>query len=340
MTLDPEKYELNPELKLSYDNLNKSFYQFHRKYPTMSYYGNIPAQYSENTISWIQWIHWIEGWIKTVNDNEEKLNEDFNNFVDEYNTFVKDVSQNIQDLKDKDIFLESDYNKKINDLLNSLTDRINTIIAANFNMTPKIYPSLSDIQGAYPSGADGIFIASDTGHYYYWSNGAWRDGGLYQNAVVGDHSLNFSAIKLKYDPRGDNIVHDGVYIFGYDEENKIQLNNYNDNKHDVVEIYYNKSGIIHLKKDTPGNFLPGHIMMITDMSNTLIVPDFWNQEILTQSGVIDYYTNITDDEILIDLDRISDTVESEYKVYITIQKNVDDVITIENGSKENIRSFQ
>lgn len=91
MTLNPEDYKLTPEQQLSYDKLQGSFYHFHRQYPSLSYYGNIPAQYSENTVSWIQWMHWIEGWIKTINDNQNKLNDDFNDFVDQFNKFLDDL---------------------------------------------------------------------------------------------------------------------------------------------------------------------------------------------------------------------------------------------------------
>lgn len=43
-----------------------------------------------------------------------------------------------------------------------------------------VYASLSALQTAYPSGASGVYLTSDNGHWYYWNGSAWTDGGVYQ----------------------------------------------------------------------------------------------------------------------------------------------------------------
>lgn len=42
------------------------------------------------------------------------------------------------------------------------------------------FATAQTIKDKYPTGADGIFIAVDTGHQWYWVDGAWKDAGSYQ----------------------------------------------------------------------------------------------------------------------------------------------------------------
>lgn len=44
-----------------------------------------------------------------------------------------------------------------------------------------VYASLSALQSAFPSGAQGVYVCSDNGHWYYYNNG-WKDGGVYQSS--------------------------------------------------------------------------------------------------------------------------------------------------------------
>ena len=49
--------------------------------------------------------------------------------------------------------------------------------------SPKgVYANLSALQTAYPSGASGVYLTSDNGHWYYWNGTAWTDGGVYQSS--------------------------------------------------------------------------------------------------------------------------------------------------------------
>lgn len=49
-----------------------------------------------------------------------------------------------------------------------------------------VYENLSALQTAYPSGANGVYVCSDNGHWYYWNGSAWTDGGIYQTSVNYD----------------------------------------------------------------------------------------------------------------------------------------------------------
>lgn len=58
--------------------------------------------------------------------------------------------------------------------------------------TPKgTYTNLNALQSAYPSGAEGIFLVIENGHWYYWQSTAsqWTDGGVYQSDGIADGSV-------------------------------------------------------------------------------------------------------------------------------------------------------
>ena len=59
-------------------------------------------------------------------------------------------------------------------------DIINLIANGVVDGSPRaVYGSLTDLQTAYPNGANGVYLTSDNGHWYYWNGTAWTDGGAY-----------------------------------------------------------------------------------------------------------------------------------------------------------------
>ena len=75
-------------------------------------------------------------------------------------------------------------------------------IAANFSGSPKgVYATLNDLQAAYPTGAEGIYVVQADGHWYYWNGSAWTDGGVYLS--TGD-AVTHDENQLK-DSNGNNI---------------------------------------------------------------------------------------------------------------------------------------
>ena len=68
-----------------------------------------------------------------------------------------------------------DLSSQITDTNKSLTKRL-----ANMDNGVHGYPNADAIKAAYPNGKDGIFVAIDTGHQWYFDNG-WKDGGSYQS---------------------------------------------------------------------------------------------------------------------------------------------------------------
>lgn len=70
---------------------------------------------------------------------------------------------------------------KINDLAKGQS--VGEIVA-----TPTaIFKNLDELKNNYPNGADGVMVTVDDGHKYYYLNGKWEDGGVYQdNTAVKD----------------------------------------------------------------------------------------------------------------------------------------------------------
>ena len=53
------------------------------------------------------------------------------------------------------------------------------------------YTDVASLQNAYPSGAEGIFLVLQDGHWYYWNgaSSAWVSGGIYQSTGIADGSV-------------------------------------------------------------------------------------------------------------------------------------------------------
>lgn len=67
--------------------------------------------------------------------------------------------------------------------LNSQMIAWGNLIQAAASGSPKgVYPTLSALQNAFPTGTNGIYVVSENGHWYYWNGSAWSDGGVYQNS--------------------------------------------------------------------------------------------------------------------------------------------------------------
>ena len=104
---------------------------------------------------------------------------------------------------------------------NRLTD-MTTRIGGIAEGSPKgVYPNLAALQAAKPNGDSGIYVTSDNGHWYYYSNG-WKDGGVYQASM----NLN---------PTTDQILHSSIDLttletwsglrFNLDENSIIETTN-------------------------------------------------------------------------------------------------------------------
>jgi len=70
-----------------------------------------------------------------------------------------------------------------------------TSIAKFFTGSPAgVKDSLAALEADSPGGAEGTYVTSDTGHWYFWNGSTWEDGGLYQAPL--DNVQTFSSTIL------------------------------------------------------------------------------------------------------------------------------------------------
>lgn len=91
--------------------------------------------------------------------------------------------------------LLGDMNKKLDDAINEITNKVNSIVTPS---PAGVYNTINDI----PSNADKtrIYLISTgdiAGHWVYWSGSAWIDGGLYQSMVIENDSIDMIQTKFR-----------------------------------------------------------------------------------------------------------------------------------------------
>lgn len=86
-------------------------------------------------------------------------------------------SENLNDLADTNNALATQSDEVANEIENLI------VKSGVINGSPKgVYASLTALKTAYPSGANGVYVTSDNGHWYYWNGTTWTDGGAYRNS--------------------------------------------------------------------------------------------------------------------------------------------------------------
>lgn len=62
----------------------------------------------------------------------------------------------------------------------------------NIDMSPTdTFENVAKLKEKYPNGQQGVFVAQDTGHWYFWSelDEVWKDGGIYQSSGLPESKL-------------------------------------------------------------------------------------------------------------------------------------------------------
>ena len=77
-------------------------------------------------------------------------------------------------------------------VLTSIWDAIKALASGSPKGT---FPNYAALVSAYPNGDNGIYITTDTGHWWYWSDAAWHDGGQYQSTGIADDSIKTAMIQ-------------------------------------------------------------------------------------------------------------------------------------------------
>ena len=94
---------------------------------------------------------------------------------------------------------------------------------ATFNGSPKgVYPTLSALQSAHPTGAPGVYVLTSDGKWYYWNSTTWTVGGQYQSSGVLLNSIG--VVNTNFLVRGKNLFNKNACQDGYALNNA--TNNY------------------------------------------------------------------------------------------------------------------
>ena len=125
---------------------------------------------------------WLDEFIKTYGEkNNEVLNQIFTEWAK--------TPKTIEILKNR-VF--NNLMKEIKFLDSTKADKtfVDSQFASIVSGTPKgTFATLAELQTAYPSGTEGVFLVFENGHWYYYASG-WKDGGIYQS-----RGLNVDEVK-------------------------------------------------------------------------------------------------------------------------------------------------
>ncbi|MDF2889796.1 MAG: hypothetical protein K0R80_163 [Clostridia bacterium] len=108
-----------------------------------------------------------------LDDRLEEIEQD-------HKTHLAESAQEINLLNSQMTVVSNDIIDIQAEIISNYTS-LDTKIDAQASGSPKgVYPTLADLETAYPTGNTNIYIVSADGHWYYWSGMAWSDGGQYQ----------------------------------------------------------------------------------------------------------------------------------------------------------------
>lgn len=125
---------------------------------------------------------------------------------------------------------------KARGVFKTLAGRLNNFDAEIQNVasgSPKgVYANLSALKSAKPNGDSGIYVTTDNGHWYYYSDG-WKDGGVYQASA----SLNQTTDKVLYSHLDLTKLQSWNGLsFRVDENSIIETTNSNENCGLIVDV--------------------------------------------------------------------------------------------------------
>lgn len=106
--------------------------------------------------------------------NPNKLNIYIWNATTQSYVWVGDNTLNLGDYYTQE--QGEQFESGIDNRVTSVENELSSVASGS----PKgVYATLSDLESAYPTGTDGIYVVSANGHWYYWNGTQWADGGEY-----------------------------------------------------------------------------------------------------------------------------------------------------------------
>ena len=180
---------------------------------------------------------------------EVKSNEDMSSTTRAALSKLADAVGAIQAQIDAgNVVTRKDFAQGLDKVSGEITNRL-----AKMDNGVHAFATAQTIKDKYPTGADGIFVAVDTGHQWYWSDGAWVDAGPYQASglVLPDEKLGRTVIAYPYGGSDSitfgkengqltiNLAGNSVYIYGTkdkDFSNAELLSAFSNAKIDTVSV--------------------------------------------------------------------------------------------------------
>lgn len=97
---------------------------------------------------------------------------------------------------------------KLNEQATLLAEKATKEEIANIgNASPKgAYATLTDLQTAFPTGANGVYVVQADGKWYYWNGTVWTVGGTYQSSGIADRGITDIKLDSMYDVLIDKSV--------------------------------------------------------------------------------------------------------------------------------------
>lgn len=152
-----------------------------------------------------------------MTDFENKINEQYETIASEFDKAVANVTNGNENVTNSEIVqargkevnlnarltkFDSQLDNKANkDNLNLKADKtdittLQTQINGLASGSPKgTYANLSELQSAFPTGNDNIYVTSDNGYWNYWNGSSWVGGGVYQAISISSNTITFDNIK-------------------------------------------------------------------------------------------------------------------------------------------------
>lgn len=105
--------------------------------------------------------------------------------------------------KESDVFQGRAYREHLNrnwDNGNKAFQNLNALLGnadGNISFNPsKVFANEAELEATLPDGESGIFITEDDGHWHYFIDGSWKDGGAFQAAALYIADLNMPGINM------------------------------------------------------------------------------------------------------------------------------------------------
>lgn len=81
--------------------------------------------------------------------------------------------------------LDEVYNTQLNGLTAQLA-QTNSFVSELSKGTKGAFATFSDLESAFPTGTEGLYVLESDGYWYYWNGNEWAQGALFQSLEIND----------------------------------------------------------------------------------------------------------------------------------------------------------